>query len=238
MLIELLSQSNYNSYNISLAKVIGLHPAIYINTLLSINSKAITKQKLTNDEYFSIDRNYVQSITTFSVEEQKQIDKLLIDLKILKRLDNDNETDVLSLDISVLTSIMMSKNEQLLTDIKKVADQKSRKKTKQEIIKDELKSYVMVSNQELKDAYFDWIDAVYAKQGWMSKKSVTSAQKIVDEFSHRNLDVALKLIEIASIGGYRDMTWAVNTYRDNYNVQYKIPQTSFQPKVGISDEEF
>lgn len=238
MLIELLSQSNYNSYNISLAKVIGLHPAIYINTLLSINSKAITKQKLTNDEYFSIDRNYVQSITTFSVEEQKQIDKLLIDLKILKRLDNDNETDVLSLDISVLTSIMMSKNEQLLTDIKKVADQKSRKKTKQEIIKDELKSYVMVSNQELRDAYFDWIDAVYAKQGWMSKKSVTSAQKIVDEFSHRNLDVALKLIEIASIGGYRDMTWAVNTYRDNYNVQYKIPQTNFQPKVGISDEEF
>ena len=40
MLIDLISQSNYN---VSLAKIIGLHPAIYINTLLSINSKAITK---------------------------------------------------------------------------------------------------------------------------------------------------------------------------------------------------
>lgn len=59
MLLDLLSQNNYNSYNISLAKIIGLHPAIYVNTLLSINSKAISKQRLTNEEYFCIDRNYV-----------------------------------------------------------------------------------------------------------------------------------------------------------------------------------
>jgi len=240
MLIDLISQTNYNSYNISLAKIIGLHPAIYLNTLLSINSKAINKQKLTNDEYFCVDRNYVQSITTFEVDEQIEIENLLINLGILKKQEND-ESNALYLDVSTLTSIIMSDNESLVSDIQKVValNKKPKKKTKAEAIKDEMKSFVTATNQELREAYFDWIDSVFAKQGWMSKKSVVSAQQVIDEFSHRNLDVALKVIEIASISGYRDMTWAVNTYKSNYNVQYRVPQNrTVENTVGISNEVF
>lgn len=240
MLIDLISQANYNSYNVSLAKIIGLHPAIYVNTLLSINSKAINKQKLTNDEYFCIDRNYVQSVTTFEIDEQIEIEKLLITLGILRKQEND-ESNALFLDVSMLTSIMMSDNESLVSDIQKVtaATSKTKKRTKSEAIKDEMKSFVNVTNQELREAYFDWIDAVFAKQGWMSKKSIISAQQVIDEFSHRNLDVALKVLEIASISGYRDMTWAVNTYKSNYNVQYRVPQNRTEEnKVGISNEVF
>ena len=238
MLIDLIAQNSYNSYNIQLAKIIGLHPAIYVNTLLNINSKAILKQKVTDDFYFSVDRNYVQSVTTFSVKEQEEIEKLLIELKILKKQKID-DADILFLDVSTLTSIMMSQNEKLINDINKIAQSKQTKRTKADIIKDELKSYVTVTNQELRDAYFDWIDAVYAKQGWMSKKSVISAQSIVDNFSNRNLDIALKLIEIASIGGYRDMTWAVNSYRDNYKVQYKISSNNHASEnISISSECF
>lgn len=177
MLIDLISQTNYNSYNVSLAKIIGLHPAIYVNTLLSINSKAINKQKLTNDEYFCVDRNYVQSVTTFDIEEQIQIETLLINLGILKKQETE-ESNALFLDVSMLTSIMMSENESLVSDIQKVtaATSKTKRKTKSDAIKDEMKSFVTATNQELREAYFDWIDSVYAKQGWMSKKSVLSAQ--------------------------------------------------------------
>lgn len=232
MLIDLISQTNYNSYNVALARIIGLHPAIYVNTLLNINSKAIVKQKITDDQYFSIDRNYVQSITTFDIEEQKSIEKMLIKLKILKKYQDSDIDNALFLDISVLTSILMSDNETLLTDIEKISKPK-KKRTKTDIIKDELKSYVTATNQELREAYFDWIDAVVAKQGWMSKRSVVCGQQTVDEFSQRNLDVALKLIEIASIGGYRDMSWAVNAYKTNYNVQYRIPSSKSTPKATI-----
>ena len=44
MLIELLSTSNYVSYNIKLAELLGLHSAIYISELMNINEKAIKKQ--------------------------------------------------------------------------------------------------------------------------------------------------------------------------------------------------
>lgn len=51
--------------------------------------------------------------------------------------------------------------------------------------------------------------------------------------------MALKVIEIASISGYRDMTWAVNTYKSNYNVQYRVPQNrTAENNVGISNEVF
>jgi len=195
---------------------------------------------LTNDEYFCVDRNYVQSITTFDVSEQIEIETLLINLGILRKQENE-ESNALFLDVSMLTSIMMSENETLVSDIQKVtaATTKSKKKTKTEAIKDEMKSFVIATNQELREAYFDWIDSVFAKQGWMSKKSVVSAQQVIDEFSHRNLDVALKVIEIASISGYRDMTWAVNTYKSNYNVQYRVPQNrTAENNVGISSEVF
>lgn len=195
---------------------------------------------MTNDEYFCVDRNYVQSITTFDVSEQIEIETLLINLGILRKQENE-ESNALFLDVSMLTSIMMSENETLVSDIQKVTavTTKSKKKTKTEAIKDEMKSFVIATNQELREAYFDWIDSVFAKQGWMSKKSVVSAQQIIDEFSHRNLDVALKVIEIASISGYRDMTWAVNTYKSNYNVQYRVPQNrTAENNVGISSEVF
>ena len=237
MLVDLLAQSNYNSYNVSLAKVIGLHPAIYVNILLNINSKAIAKQKLTADDYFTVDRNYIKNITTFDISEQKEIEDLLERLHILKK-SNSSDISTFQLDLSTLTSIIMSNNETLISDINKISKQKTGKRTKTDVIKDELKSYVNVTNQELYDAYCDWIDAVYAKQGWMSKKSVTSAQIVVDEFSQRDLDVALKLLEIASIGGYRDMTWAVNTYKSNYKVQYKVSKQHVETPVSVSDEVF
>ena len=214
-----------------------MHPAIYVNVLLNINSKAIQKQRLTAEEYFTVDRNYIKTLTTFEIEEQKDIESLLSRLGIL-RTDNAKDSSTFSLNISTLTSIMMSDNEKLISDINKISKQKTGKRTKTDVIKDELKAYINTTNQELYDAYCDWIDAVMAKQGWMSKKSVTSAQTIVDEFSQRDLDVALKLIEIASIGGYRDMTWAVNSYKSNYNVQYKITKNSSSTPVKVSDEVF
>ena len=63
MLIELLSTSNYVSYNIKLAELLGLHPAIYISELMNINDKAIKKDKL-EDDYFTLVRSYITARTT------------------------------------------------------------------------------------------------------------------------------------------------------------------------------
>ena len=234
MLIELLSTSNYVSYNIKLAELLGLHAAIYISELMNINDKAIRKNKL-NDNYFKLTREYITKRTTLDEKEQLEIEQNLLKLGILEKGENDDD---LSLNITTLTTLMMSTDEQLLDNVKKLTKLKTKapKATKAEKIKEELKTNVVTSNEELREAYYDWIDAVYAKQGWLSKKAVVCAQSQVDEFSKRNLDVALKLIEIASINGYRDMEWAINKYNSQFNVSYKLTSTPNTPTATRTTE--
>lgn len=229
MLIELLSTSNYVSYNVQLAELLGLHTAIYLSELMNINEKAIKKDKLDNN-YFTLVRSYITSRTTLDEKEQLEIEDNLLKLGILEQ---GEQKDTISLNITTLTTLMMDPDEQLIdkiTKIKKKATSK-RGRTKADAIKDNLKANLKVTNEELKEAYCGWIDAIYDKQGWMSAKCVTVAETTVDSFSNHNLDVALKLLEIASIHGYRDIQWAINKYNQEFKVSY---QTSPAPKRVVT----
>lgn len=220
----MLSTSNYVSYNVKLADLLGLHAAIYISELMNINDKAIRKNKL-NDNYFKLKREYITSRTTFSEKEQLEIEKNLLKLGILEKGKDEND---LSLNITTLTTLLMSTDEQLIDNVKKLTKIKNRsgRATKAEAIKTELKNNITVTNDELYDAYCNWIEAVYDKEGWMSKQAVISAQATVDDFSKRDLDVALRLLEIASINGYRDIQWAINVYQKEHKVSYKMVPTT------------
>jgi hypothetical protein len=213
MLIDMLSTSNQVSFNIKLAEILGLHAAIYISELMNIYVKAEKKNKLENN-HFKLVRSYMTSRTTLDESEQIEIEEYLLKLGVV---DKGEEPDTLSLNITNLTAIMMSPDEQMIDKAKK---KRKPRTTKTEKIKEALKARVTVQNQELKEAYYGWIDSVYDRQGWMTGPCVDVAQKTVDEFSNRNLDVALKLIEIASVHGHRDIQWAINKYNQEFMISY------------------
>lgn len=237
MLVDLLSMDNYVNFNIKLAEILGLHPAIYISELLNINEKAVRKEKVANN-CFKVVRSYITKRTTLSVQEQKEIDSLLVSIGVLKV--NSESSDLLTLDLTMLTSLVSAEP----TDVEKlkklVNTNKPKRRTKAQVIVDQLKTLVVAENEELRQAYFDWIDAVHAKQGWMSAKSVTVGQKTIDAYCNHNLDMALHLLEIASIGGYRDIQWAINTYEKDYKLNYHIPAAPVKARTvsELSEEVF
>lgn len=238
MIIDLLSYNNYLNFNVKLAHILGLHHAIYIAELLAINDKAIKKKKI-EENFFNIDRKYIQSRTTLDESEQIEIEKDLMNIGVLEPYGK-NDCNI-CLNITTLTTILTNPDETFVKDIKKVVKKKSNaRKTKAEKIIEALKEKVECTNEELREAYFEWIETVYAKQGWMSAKSVTQGQKQVDEFSNRDLDVALKLLEIATLNGYRDIEWAINKYKANYTIHFSPkPSISNQQKsVELSEEVF
>lgn len=236
MLIDLLSMDNYVNYNIQFAQILGLHAAIYVSELLNINEKAVRKNK-TKDGYFTVDREYIKKRTTLDLAEQKELDTFLLNLGILKQ-DKDSK-NVLTLDLTILTSLVSAEPATVKDLEKLVKSAKPKKRTKSAVIADTLKEKVLVENEELKEAYYDWIDAVMHKQGWMSTVSVTSAPKVIDAYCDHNLDLALELLKIASINGYRDIQWAINTYEADHKVNYRPRQYS-APKqpVSVSSEVF
>lgn len=241
MLIDLLSTSNYVSFNIRAAQVFGLHSAIYISELLNINDKAIRKNKIDNS-VFKLDRKYIEERTTITVEEQLNIEKNLIKIGLIEK-PSDSKDDII-VNVTTLTTLLMSEDEELVDNVKTLEklrrNSNNKKKTKAEAEREMLKGCINVSNQELYEAYCEWIDAVYAKLGWMSKKAVLVGQQMIDETSNRNLDIALKILEIATVNGYKDMTWAVKTFKDNFELQYKVQsrQNVTAQRKGLSNEEF
>lgn len=243
MLIELLSSSNYVNFNIKLAQILGLKPAIYISQIMDINEKALRKNKVENN-YFTIDRKYVEQRTTLTKDEQVSIEKDLLTIGILEK-SSDNK-NCICLNITALTSIMMTPDEDLIRDISSLSKGK-KKRTKSEVIEDNLKDNVLTTNLELREAYYEWIESVITKKGIMTKAAVIHAQPILDKFCDRNLDVALKVLEIASIHGYEDINWAINSYNKDFKVNYNITNNSttsrastFVPraKIHVSDEVF
>ena len=241
MLIDILSMDNYVNYNIQFAQILGLHTAIYISELLNVNEKAIRKKKI-KDDFFVVDREYIKKRTTLEISEQKEIDTFLLNLGILKQ-DKENK-DKLTLDLTVLTSLVSAEPTTIKDLEKLVKSAKPKKKTKSAAIADTLKSKVTVENSELREAYFDWIDAVMYKQGWMSATSVTTAPKVIDAYCDHNLDLALELLKIASINGYRDIQWAINSYEADHKVNYKPRYVAskqsevLKQPVAVSSEVF
>ena len=240
MLFDLLSTDMYVSYNVKLAHILDLTSAVYISELININRKAIAKNKLKENGFFKIDRNYIETRTTLKKEDQKSIDNRL---KTINIIDVGESSDLLKLNIDVLTSIVLGKQE-IVSEV--VQPAKRGRPSKQEIVMKALKANIETTNIELKQAYEDWIDAVCAKQGWMTKVHVLEGQKVMDQYNkEKDLDLALYILKIATLGGYRDMTWAINEYekksKNNSNIGVGvIPQINVpvkKPKIIVDKNE-
>lgn len=209
MLINLLAVNNYNSYNIEIAKLIGLHEAIYLNEVINIQEKAYRKNKIDNG-YITLDRKYIESRTTLKEDEQKDLQKPFELSKII--IADPNNSNKVYLDLEVLINLLNEGNEVILKNFGKDL-KKNRKQIKSEAIRVQLKKNIITQNQELYNAYCEWIDSVSNKRGYMDKKAVVEGQKVIDNYCNRNLDMALKIISIATINSYVDMNWAVNVFK-------------------------
>lgn len=237
MLFDLFSTDMYVSYNIKLAKILNLTAAIYISELINIQRKAIEKEKL-KDGFFKLDRKYIDNRTTLSKADQKDIDAKLKELKILSIGES---ADLLKLDLDVLTSLILG-DQEIVSEI--VQPVKRGRPSKQESIVRQLKANIETTNGELKQAYEDWIDSVCAKNGWMTKIHVLEGQKAIDNYNkEKDLDLALEIIKIATMGGYRDMNWAIDAfekkYKKDFNSKFNTQPTPVQkPRLKMSNEVF
>lgn len=237
MLFELLATDMYVSYNVKLAKTLGLTSAIYLSELININRKAIEKNKI-KDGYFKINREYIEDRTTINKADQKDLDKLLSEVKAISIGEN---SDMLKVDMDVLTSLILG-DQKIVAELPNSS--KRGRPTKQEIIVRALKANIETNNPELKKAYEDWIDAVNAKNGWMTKVHVLEGQKVIDTYTNKDLDMALEIVKIATLGGYRDMNWATaefeKKYKKEFNSKYSDPVSNpvQKPRLRMSEEVF
>lgn len=228
MLIDFISNNNIGTYNIKFANIFGLETAVYLNELLNINEKAIRKNKI-SDCYFHIDREYLQTRTTLCAETQISIENKLIELGIM--IKPKDKIDDLKLDVVELVALLSSDDEDLKNGIEKLAKLK-KKKSKTESLSDNLKRFVNSGNEIVDEYLKQWVEEVVEKIGRFNKIGVIDGQDKIIKFSNGDVNVAVEIIKIAAINGYKDMDWAINSYKEKHKDEKHL--TIFGQNVNIN----
>lgn len=238
MLLDILNRNDYISFNITMAKIFGLQAAIYFSELVNIYQKAVNKNKLIDSAYFKLDRKYMLNRTTISLEDQIQIDNKWMTHKLIEKY-NDNP-DILKLNINLFISILANEDISVLNDLSKQLNIKNKnveKETKKQAIIKNLKDSIVCSNYELLTALRNWVDTIMNKpNGFLSKNIIVTFQKTLDTYTKGNLDLALRLVEIATIQGYKDCSWAINIYEKD--LKFKDSNNQFaKNKLRVTEQK-
>ena len=226
MYIDLLGPESYLQYNIKLAKYLGLHTAIYISAILRVKNKAILDKTLVNNT-FNIDKNYIKDITLLDFDEQSLIEKNLQQIKLITNptyisddlINIKFHEDIL---INIITDVDVKTLTSIKNSLKVKVDANPVKLTQRDKKFLDLKNSINCLNPELDAAYKNWVDGVAANpKGFLSLRAINIFQKTVDDFAQGDLDLALLIIDIATINGYRDATWAINVFNKDYAAKWR-----------------
>ena len=214
MLMDLFSQRNFISINLKLIKLFGINAAVYLTELCTIMEKATAKSKLIENKYFKLDRKFIVNKLALSMEDQLLIDSSLMAINLLqKQVDNP---DNIYIDTNLLINLIAEDNIKLIDDLSKklqVKSLRSSKESQRQQLKNNLKNNIKCSNYELLTALRNWVDSIYAKpNGFLSQTAITKFQNTLNNYTQGDLDLALRLVEIASIQGYKDCQWAIEVY--------------------------
>lgn len=234
MLVDLLLNDNYIVINIKVAQIFGLDGAVYISQLINIYHKALKKNKVENN-YFKVDRKYISEKTTLCLNDQLVVDQNLIKLNVLTKHSDD--PNIIKLDENLLLSIINSDDNKLLEGIQlkaKIKSPKGVKESQRQIIINNLKNSIICSNYELLTALRDWVDAIYSKPtGYLSKTAINTFQTTLNNYTQGDLDLALKIVQIASIQGYKDCQWAINAYEKDKTFNSTKIRTTIQKTASV-----
>ena len=242
MLIDIISSDNIQSYNTWLAHKLGLHTSIYLSVLIELNSKAIKNNELKEDKFhsFNIDRDYITSKTTFSLDEQHKLDDILCNMCILK-LSTDKTYGCLNFE--VLTGLSLTENQDILNSFERVKKNAS-KEPKSTYILRSVKSKINPKYPyQIQQGLKDWLEALVDKFGFINSATLDSAQKLLDPIIYSDLKKAEEVIKICTINGYREMEWGINKYNSlqklsvNNSVNTNVSMNS-DKSINLSDDFF
>jgi len=230
MNLDLLSTTyGQTTFNIKLAHTIGLKSALYWSVLVDALYQAKKKNKVTEDGYFVLDRKFVYNMTTLTTPEQKECEKIL---NTLGYLENGNKVNSVRVDVAGIVELIQTDDEKRIEQIKtlvsKIVDV-DKAAMKVEGINKSLKSKITETDLDIADALYGWVDSLGGKA---NVKTVEIFQEDLNKYT-RDKKVKLELIRRATVTGYRDLSWIINSYeRDIGKTSIATKQVSAPSNVA------
>ena len=214
MNLDVLSSRNCNlCINEKLIQMIGLETAAYLTVVIDALHQAVKKGKINEQGYFKLDRKYANERTGLTTNEQKHCDDRLISIGVMRR---DAETlNLLSLDAGAIVQLILEDDAKVIDKIK-LTLAKTKKAEADEYKKEQIlkitKAQVRTTDFEIRQAIFNWIEAM---DGTLRKAQVGLVEDAVDAYT-KDKQVKIKLFQILAINTWRDPQWAIKRYENDY----------------------
>lgn len=211
-----MSLYNVNSYNVDIAKSIGVLSAIYVSFIDKL---------LIRNEKLALSKNQIYDYTGIDFDKQDEVEDNLVRCGIMDIKGPRTNSDKKSF------SINYNRLEEILNDPKKIDEvyffTTSTKKTKEKVSKEtkkeqnlkKLKNAVKIEDEVLKQHIFDWIDSVMDSGKYLTVQSIKINIEQLKKFTSSQ-DIAIQVVDMSAKNCWRDFEWAMSKVKpeiDNKN---------------------
>jgi len=244
MLLDVVSPGSYLTFNVTIAHVIGLVNAVYCSELLDIYKKARKKKRLDEQQYFVCNRDYIKNRTSIKLDEQYLCDASLSKIGLVTT-SKDNP-DKIKFDVEQFLKIIAEDDSKVLDNIakkitmpKNVQDSKALKREK---LKLELKNSISVENVKIAEALCSWVDVVFESKN-IIVDTVKDFEKTLMQYCKGDVDMALRIIEIARTQTWTSCVYAIENYEKAQQLLSKkntvrTTTTKVASRKNLSDKKF
>ena len=202
-----MSLYNVNSYNVDIAKSIGVLSAIYVSF--------IDKLLIRNSNKLLLSRDQIYDYTGIDFDKQDEVENSLIHCGIMEiksaRGSSDKKSYLINYDRlnDILNNPSKFNEVYILSTYKQKPKEKVSKETKKEQTLRRLKNVVKIDDEVLKQHIFDWIDSVIEKGGYLTTQSVKINVEELCKFT-KSQALAIEVLNIATKNCWRDLSWAMD----------------------------
>ena len=229
MYLDLFDELRLNK---RLIKLTSFEVAAYWAELQSILKQVVKKQTADEHGFFTLDRDYVERETTLTLAKQLKCEAKLIELGVMAK-DPDNPNRI-TIGVNNMIELITDEDTKKLKKSAPKTDKAEAKAAKIEGMKETMKRFIVEQDEELRAAYYRWIEGMIDAANCRFTKAVVQLfEKTITEYT-ADKATRLKLIEIATINSYRDASWAVSRFSGN---SFRNPVSSMPQKVCTGTAE-
>jgi len=237
MYLDVLAGDSFGRYNIKLAKLAGLQTAVYWETLLNIITRVVKKKTYNEEGFFKVDRKYVESITTLTVEEQYVCDEALSKLEVV--LYNKDNRDLLQVNVKNMLSVLVEDN---ISDLKKISKlakvSKADKAAGKKIGVVERVVGLFNETDQISELAVRKLVGVYYDKGIQRNDQWNAIIPIIHEAAH-DPDTLTRLVDHILATNYTSIPTAVESFKKTNKTSASRPSLDKQViSAELSDEVF
>lgn len=246
MLLDVVSPNSYLTFNVTIARVIGLVNAVYCSELLDIYNKARKKKRLDESGYFVVNRDYVKNRTSIKLDEQYLCDASLSKVGLVKT--SKENPDKILFNVEQFMKIIAEDDSKILETIaKKInlpSNKQDSKQLKHDKLKLKLKEAISVENIKIAQALEAWIDVVFESKN-IIVDTVKDFQNTLMNYCGSDVEKAVRIVDIARLQTWTSCVYAIENYEKSQEIlkrsKSKVIRTSNQQVAttdNLSDKKF